>query len=144
MNHRWMNHSKTLILCSWLGLLALSGCGSVSTPVDGTHVYHADQQCPALLNLKIGETLELRLAENPATGYHWSVMQHPSIFKLETLYLQADAENAQHDSAQLNAAGEKTFRFRALQVGEGLIHLKQVRAGEPLPLAEWKCRVRVA
>lgn len=120
----------------------LVGCSSVSPTVDGkTHVYSLKQQCPTLLEMNVGQTLELTLPENPTTGYIWQVAKPQNILKVEEIYQQDPLKGQQ---AMVGVGGEKLFRFTALQPGEEWIHVKHSRAWEQNPVDEWRCRVRVS
>ena len=60
---------KQLILSLMMASgLALGGCNSMSSTVDGkTHVFTEQQSCPTLLEMDRGQTLEVLLNENPST-----------------------------------------------------------------------------
>ena len=134
---------KALALCfsAVLGF-SLVGCSSVSPTVDGkTHVYSLKQQCPTLLEMNVGQTLELTLPENPTTGYIWQVAKPQNILKVEEIYQQDPLKGQQ---AMVGVGGEKLFRFTALQPGEEWIHVKHSRPWEQNPVDEWRCRVRVS
>lgn len=134
---------KALVLSFGLILgFTLVGCSSVSPTVDGkTHVYSLEQQCPTLLEMNVGQTLELTLPENPTTGYIWQVAKPQNILKVEEIYQQDPLKSQQ---PMLGAGGKKLFRFTALQPGEEWIHVKHSRAWEQNPMDEWRCRVRVS
>lgn len=120
----------------------LVGCSSVSPTVDGkTHVYSLKQQCPTLLEMNVGQTLELTLPENPTTGYIWQVAKPQNILKVEEIYQQDPLKGQQ---AMVGVGGEKLFRFSALQPGEEWIHVKHSRPWEQNAIDEWRCRVRVS
>ncbi len=134
---------KALALCfaAVIGV-SLVGCSSMSPTIDGkTHVYSLEQQCPALLEMNVGQTLELTLPENPTTGYIWQVAKPQNILKVEEIYQQDPLKGQQ---PMLGVGGKKLFRFTALQPGEEWIHVKHSRAWEQNPINEWRCRVRVS
>lgn len=127
----------TAILC-----LLGAGCSSMSPTVDGkTHVYSLKQQCPTLLEMSVGQTLELTLPENPTTGYIWQVAEPQHILKVEEIYRQ-DQTKSQQPMAGMG--GQKQFIFTALQPGEEWIHVKHGRSWEQNPVDEWRCRVRIS
>ena len=132
---------KAFGLAAILGL-GFSGCASMSSTIDGkTHVFSGQQSCPALLEMERGQTLQLMLDENPSTGYAWSLAENPQLFKVEETY-QPDRQPS--DAPIVGAGGKKTYRFTALQAGEGVLHLKHARAWEKQPVDEWVCRVRIS
>ncbi|WP_257225227.1 protease inhibitor I42 family protein [Acinetobacter sp. YH12097] len=125
--------------------LALGGCTSMSSTVDGkTHVFTEQQSCPTLLEMDRGQTLEVLLNENPSTGYVWSLAEQPKLFKVEEVFQSAQQQDAADTTPVLGAGGQKTYRFTATTAGEELLHLKHARAWEKTAMAEWTCRVRVS
>ncbi|WP_257227243.1 protease inhibitor I42 family protein [Acinetobacter sp. YH12066] len=146
-----MTIKKQLILSLMLASgLALGGCTSMSSTVDGkTHVFTEQQSCPTLLEMDRGQTLEVLLNENPSTGYVWSLAEQPKLFKVEEVFQSAQQQQQQQAAAAdatpvLGAGGQKTYRFTATTAGEELLHLKHARAWEKTAMAEWTCRVRVS
>ncbi|MGN0937562.1 MULTISPECIES: protease inhibitor I42 family protein [unclassified Acinetobacter] len=125
--------------------LALGGCTSMSSTVDGkTHVFTEQQSCPTLLEMDRGQTLEVLLNENPSTGYVWSLAEQPKLFKVEEVFQSAQQQDAADTTPVLGGGGQKTYRFTATTAGEELLHLKHARAWEKTAMAEWTCRVRVS
>ena len=125
--------------------LALGGCTSMSSTVDGkTHVFTEQQSCPTLLEMDRGQTLEVLLNENPSTGYVWSLAEQPKLFKVEEVFQSAQQQDAADTTPVLGVGGQKTYRFTATTAGEELLHLKHARAWEKTAMAEWTCRVRVS
>ena len=139
---------KQLILSLMMASgLALGGCTSMSSTVDGkTHVFTEQQSCPTLLEMDRGQTLEVLLNENPSTGYVWSLAEQPKLFKVEEVFQSAQQQQAAAADATpvLGVGGQKTYRFTATTAGEELLHLKHARAWEKTAMAEWTCRVRVS
>ena len=137
--------NKVLILAS-LGL-GLSACQSPTSQVPGqTHHYTFENECPALLVMKVGETLVFNAPENPSTGFQWQLMQPIKLFKIEESYLASETEEG-----VVGAGGEKAFRFTAEKPGQELIELSYVRPWEvqkqitqPSTHQTWQCRVRIA
>lgn len=125
--------------------LTLAGCTSISSTVDGkTHVFTEQQNCPALLEMDRGQTLELLLNENPSTGFMWSLVAQPKLFKVEEIY-QSDQQKIENDQAPMvGVGGKKVYRFTAIQAGEELLHLKHARTWEQAPIDEWTCRIRIS
>jgi inhibitor of cysteine peptidase len=66
------------------------------------------------ISLRVGETFQIILAENPTTGYIWVVHQaDPLYLKLESEKYSAPKE----DSLVVGKGGEKTLTFKALKAG---------------------------
>lgn len=127
------------ILIASLGVVA---CQSPSTSVKlETHHYSLNQKCPTLLDMKVGETLHFKAAENPSTGYQWKLVQPLKLLKTEETYLQKEAEEG-----MVGVGGEKNFNFKAEKVGQELIELVHVRSWESSqqPEQQWQCRVRIS
>ncbi|WP_257224179.1 protease inhibitor I42 family protein [Acinetobacter sp. YH16042] len=141
-----MTIKKKLILSLMMASgLALGGCTSMSSTVDGkTHVFTEQQSCPTLLEMDRGQTLEVLLNENPSTGYVWSLAEQPKLFKVEEVFQSAQQQAAADTTPVLGVGGQKTYRFTATTAGEELLHLKHARAWEKTAMAEWTCRVRVS
>ncbi|WP_257231737.1 protease inhibitor I42 family protein [Acinetobacter sp. YH12023] len=141
-----MTIKKKLILSLMMASgLALGGCNSMSSTVDGkTHVFTEQQSCPTLLEMDRGQTLEVLLNENPSTGYVWALAEQPKLFKVEEVFQSAQQQTAADATPVLGAGGQKTYRFTATIAGEEFLHLKHARAWEKNAMAEWTCRVRVS
>ncbi|MFZ2959949.1 MAG: protease inhibitor I42 family protein [Candidatus Ozemobacteraceae bacterium] len=76
------------------------------------------------MNLFLGQVLSIKLAENPTTGYRWSVEDFkPNILEqLEAVY--------KGNSGTIGAGGEKIFGFLAKKVGETPLKLEYNRPWE--------------
>jgi len=76
------------------------------------------------IDLPVGEVIELRLPENPTTGYRWQVDAdgQPVLALLDD---QFDPPGGAH-----GRAGSHGWRFQARQVGEGRIALASRRRWE--------------
>lgn len=130
---------KLLVLIT--GAILLAGCGSMSPTVDGqTHVYTLKKKCPSLMEMDVGQVIELTLAENPSTGYGWKVNSEHQLFEIQETYQQGKS----NQKNVVGSGGERVFRFTAKKPGEELIDVKHVRAWEGKPVDEWTCRVRIS
>lgn len=78
------------------------------------------------VTLATGETLKLVLTSNPTTGYSWSAAEVPAC-------LEQDG-GSEYDSdappGMMGAGGEETWRFTALEPGEGTLRLEYTRPWE--------------
>lgn len=77
----------------------------------------------ALVQLKLGDTLEVRLQSNPTTGYQWYV--HPRSTPLLKLIGQSQTQAQQPG---VGRPGVQIFRFQAVAAGQGVLLLRYVRA----------------
>ncbi len=66
------------------------------------------------------ETVELRLSENPTTGYHWEVSVEDGLEQLSDSY-------SPNPVAGVGEGGIHSFRFRALRSGASRIDAKLQR-----------------
>jgi len=77
--------------------------------------------------LRAGESFEVRLAENPTTGYTWAVLKIPEgLLRLETESLETEPA----DPRIAGRGGTKVFVFKTLQPGSGELDLRLRRPWE--------------
>jgi inhibitor of cysteine peptidase len=69
------------------------------------------------IELRVGQELELRLAENPTTGYRWQLEStgEPACALLDDIFAPP--------AAGYGRGGSHSWHFRARQAGEGRIAL---------------------
>lgn len=129
-------------ISSLFAILSLVACQS-STPnvVEKIHHYTLNQKCPTLMVMKVGETLQFNVPENPSTGYQWQLVQPLKLFKTEETFLQTETEEP-----AVGVGGEKSFSFRAEKPGQELIELVHIRSWESSkqPDQQWQCRIRIS
>ena len=139
--------SLWMSLCIGVFGSSLAACQNPVSEVHAESHHYTDQQnCPALLVMKVGETLEFNAAENPSTGYQWQIMQPLHLFKVEEQYLATEKSEA-----MVGVGGKKTVKLTALKPGQELIDLAYVRPWEvaqdrtqkDVPTS-WQCRVRIS
>ncbi|WP_019586215.1 protease inhibitor I42 family protein [Deinococcus apachensis] len=82
----------------------------------------------SIVDLRVGDTLELSLPGNPSTGYAWS----PNL-TLGTVVQPLGGPGFRPSGTGLGAAGEVILRYRAVQAGQFLLSLTYGRSFEPLP-----------
>ncbi|HYD81338.1 MAG TPA: protease inhibitor I42 family protein [Paucimonas sp.] len=80
-----------------------------------------EQQSGRSVELAQGESLVVRLKENPTTGYRWTVES------ADGLTLEGDGGGA---AGAPGTAGLHEFRFRALQAGRHELRMKHWREWE--------------
>ncbi len=74
----------------------------------------------------VGARVNIRLQENPTTGYRWSLRD----FKSESLALESD-EYESATASSIGGGGIRHFLFVAKAAGVTTITLKNMRAWEP-------------
>jgi inhibitor of cysteine peptidase len=115
-----------------LALILLAGCAGappdeVSAGVRENGVLaltRADNNRTA--ELRVGERLEVRLPENPATGFSWAVDENDR----RLLALEDTAYTPPDEAGFIGARGQRTFRFTARQPGDVALKLKYWRVWE--------------
>jgi predicted secreted protein len=123
--------------------LGLTACVSTPKPTQlpqGTHSYNVDTACSNNLHLKVGETITVKVYDNPSTGYSWNVVGAEK-FDVQSAYIKAV-----HDSKKpimVGAGQDKTFIFTAKQSGMDSIALHHGRSWEGQPAAQWACKVTI-
>jgi inhibitor of cysteine peptidase len=70
------------------------------------------------------QTIEVRLPENPTTGYRWAISDHDQ----KVLPFQGDRFVS--PTTQVGAGGTRVFEFQAAGAGSTTLRLKQFRAWE--------------
>ncbi len=104
------------------------------------HVFQVDEsQNGSEIKLRVGETLEIRLSENPTTGFRWALQSSgaPACIPVKDYY--------EPSARAPGAGGGHRWRFQAKQVGEGRIEIRYRRAWERQGAAArtYSLRVRV-
>jgi inhibitor of cysteine peptidase len=76
--------------------------------------------------LRVGERLEVRLPENPSTGFSWAVDENDR----RLLALEDTAYALPVEAGFIGARGQRTFSFTARQPGDVALKLKYWRVWE--------------
>ena len=79
------------------------------------------------VTLAVGQGLRLRLAENPTTGYRWSVSSSGDLVLESDLFAPG--------GSAIGGGGTREFRWRAGAAGRHPLALVQCRAWEPIDKA---------
>ena len=122
-----------------LGLALLSACAQKSTTSLTLH-QKQQNQCP--LTLHTGQQLILRMPSNPTTGFRWLVRDSAANV-LQSL--GPEVYSNPEDAGLVGSAGVSTWRFEAIQAGEGRLHLTYERPWEVgvVPAQRFDCQIRV-
>lgn len=101
----------------------LSGCGGASNGDPfGATVRVTEADLGAAITIKVGETVEIVLSENPSTGYQWRCTWTPS----ELLTLAGDVF-LPRKPALPGTGGTRYFLLEAKEPGEALVTLQYGR-----------------
>jgi predicted secreted protein len=76
----------------------------------------------------VGDTILVRLGEDAATGFRWTVDERGM--------LALEAEEYRAESATIGGGGERTLRFRTPVAGRTALRLSLRREGEPNTIAD--------
>ena len=128
----------------WLFLLALLAvvCSTQMAFAATKVVTDADKDGD--VQIKAGDTLEVRLNANPSTGYMWYV--HPKSTALLRLTGQTQTEPTESGEGQPMAVGRpivQIFTFQSRRKGDGILLLRYVRAWEKPMLGETQFTLHV-
>jgi inhibitor of cysteine peptidase len=81
------------------------------------------------LELRQGDVVDLRLRENPTTGFRWQVVRTDGLVE-EPAVDDAPPSRGPEEHPQVGAGGTRTFRFRARTPRTGRLELKLWREFE--------------
>jgi inhibitor of cysteine peptidase len=88
-------------------------------------------------SVPVGERIELRLPENPTTGFRWQVAGLP----VELQQIEDRYEGAEQPRG---AGGHRTIGFEALRPGDVTLHLEKRRSWEQDPTDRFTVQLRVS
>jgi inhibitor of cysteine peptidase len=75
------------------------------------------------IELKTGDSLVVRLDENPTTGYRWAVEQG-----IDDIFNPPGSQFDKNPDAKTGAGGTRVFTFQALKPGKTSLKIKHWRA----------------
>lgn len=106
-------------------LVLLAGCGrrGEAAPQNIFIAYEADSG--RAVTMRVGDELQITLAENPTTGYVWSVVTND-----ESALIPAGEPSYEAESDRIGAGGRRTFTFRAAAPGASALQLVNARPWE--------------
>lgn len=139
------NICPLLLAGSTILITGLPGCASVVDKPKQSEVVLTEKDTGATVDMRSGQTLQIRLAGNPTTGYNWQrVDQGQNI--LETVGEAARYEPDAHAAGMLGAGGTVNWNFRPVKAGESLLRFEYCRPWEhgipPVETASYKIRVK--
>ncbi|MEW6359706.1 MAG: protease inhibitor I42 family protein [Planctomycetota bacterium] len=104
-------------------VVAFSQVGYAQAPDKPLRLTEKDSEKP--ISVKVGDTIEVVLKENPTTGFLWVVDT------LDKAFLEQTGEKEyKPDSDAIGAGGIMTMRFRAIASGQTKFKLIYHRGGE--------------
>lgn len=89
------------------------------------------------VELRVGESFELRLSENPTTGYCWQLRLPVGPF----LEVEDDSFAGPHGT--FGAGGLHIWRFRAAEKGVARLEIENRRSWEPEPVETFEVAIEV-
>lgn len=118
-------------------LLTLPLFAACSSTPPSSVLLESQARCPQQLTQ--GQMLILRLPSNPSTGYRWELLNAPEALRS----LGPEVYSSPDKVDMVGAAGHSTWRFTAIEAGEGHLRLIYQRPWEQEPAEEFDCQVRV-
>ncbi len=121
-----------------LGLSLLAACAQ--QPSNVTLQQNQQDDCP--LSLRSGQQLTLTLASNPTTGFRWQV-KDAAAGVLRSL--GPEVYSNPEDAGLVGSAGQSTWRFQAVNPGDGHLLLVYQRPWEleVAPAKTFDCHISV-
>lgn len=89
------------------------------------------------LDLRVGDTVEITLAENATTGYRWAIE------RIDSGIVEDGQATPNYPSGQVGSGGEVKFSFRRTSAGSGDVVLKYWRHFEGDASVTRRFRVRL-
>jgi inhibitor of cysteine peptidase len=125
-----------VLLISLFPILAMSGCMPAGKTF--TAANNGDS-----INLKLNETIKIKLESNPTTGYSWNLSgkTNTAIISL----LSSDYKTSSSDKEVVGAGGYETIAFKAIAKGTTIIILTYNKSweGGAEPIETFKLNVAV-
>ena len=99
-----------------------------------------EQNDNATVTARVGETIEVSLAENPSTGYRWELAA------VDSSVASAEGSRFSPAGGGIGAGGTRHMTFRVRAAGTGRIELVLRRSWEPAGAAQrrWSVAVEAA
>ncbi|MGB8259347.1 MAG: protease inhibitor I42 family protein [Terracidiphilus sp.] len=136
MQSRWLADGQEA--SRWLTLVFMLGLVFFPRPSLAATKVITDADKGAVVHLKSGQEIEVRLKANPSTGYLWYV-QRDSTASLK-LVRQSQTEP---EEPGVGRPVFQVFRFRAARTGQGPLRLHYVRSWEKPTADEERFEVHV-
>ena len=120
-----------IVLVAVFSMGALNGCSSrrteVTTPATpDPPITITEQDDGKSIKLIKGQTLLVRLAANPTTGYQWMLQGNPAPLEL----IKSDFTGDPQTKSMAGAGGTQTLQFMARSAGNATLKLEYQRPWE--------------
>lgn len=129
-----MKRVLAMLAAAWLAGCSDGGGGDNG---GGSDVNVTRDNNGATVSAAVGDTVIVRLAGNPTTGYQWTVKE------TDSTRLPLEASTYAADSKLVGSGGMYEFRFAARAAGDAALRLVYQRAWEPAPLETFSVTVRI-
>lgn len=125
-----------ILLISVFTMLLVAGC----MPAGKTFTSANDGES---INLKLNETIKIKLDSNPTTGYSWNLSDKTSTATISQL--SSDYKTSSSDKEVVGAGGYDTITFKAIAKGNTTIILTYNKSWEEEvePIETFKLNVTV-
>jgi inhibitor of cysteine peptidase len=120
-------------------LLALLAVACAAQMASAETKVVTDDDKGSTIQMKMGDTLEVRLSANPSTGYMWYL--HPKSTALLRLSRQTQTESTEPGVGRPIV---QIFTFEPKRVGDGILLLRYVRSWEKPVLGEKQFTLNVS
>jgi len=105
--------------------LAAAACGG-KDGAEPENVYIADEADNGqTVTMKVGDMLQLMLAENPTTGYTWAIVTNDG-----DVLIPSGEPAYEVESDAIGAGGTRTFMFEAKAAGTSVLQMVNARQWE--------------
>jgi len=122
----------------WLTLLLFAAPALTSKAIAAPAKVVTDSDKGSAVQLKTGDTLEVRLKSNPSTGYAWSL--DPKSTPLLKLTGQSTTNPTQPG---VGRPIDQVFEFQAVRAGSGVLLLRYARSWEKPSASDQQFDLRV-
>lgn len=132
-----LRSDRRFVFIRWLFLLVLLAVVCRAQMAFAATKVVTDADKGGDVQLKVGDTLEVRLSSNPSTGYMWYI--HPKSTALLRLTGQTETKPEEPGEGQPMAVGRpivQVFTFQPKRTGDGILLLHYVRSWEKPALGE--------
>jgi inhibitor of cysteine peptidase len=139
-----MNHTTLLLSLGIISLLAIAvafaGCTDtgnpdgqlpprtpVGTPIPVGHLVVTEEQNKATVSVNPGNSITVKLQENPTTGYQWNLTTTPGLLVTSDTYMPSDTTGK-----LVGSGGTRIWDISVVAQGEQKIEAVYKRSWEPV------------
>lgn len=120
--------NTSFIALTLAACFALMGCESISQTNANQTLDLAKIKTNQVITLKKGATAQVKVRENPSTGYHWATTASNSAVKVTKGTYQSD--QSENNSPMAGVPGTRIFIVQAAQAGPGTVVFKLFAPGK--------------